>query len=389
MTLRRWLFARRSADLPAPLASAMGRIDATLERYRAGEQPDDDAYREMGETFSQYHDFLCELNGTDNNNRFFAGDRADYYLNALKLTGLHHPHHSAWPFISGIRWEVIKPLRKRAQAGTDAWTNFCLIIPALIDGDVALALRCYRQLEGDDFLLDLALRWVHETTHWQPESNNAIAGARFLKEVKPPPLPPIGRGLEDWQRWALAAAPYPSYFLDPRTTLEPPRPPAVCRMELADWWRIDDRDSAQDIILWLFDEGHRKQMTDDLARVEAGDDIGDRHAFVAESRRLLPRHGILAWDLCRAIDVARCACRAGYLTEDETWSCIRQAAAALRGEYLSWNGLVDDFVLGHAYWNADGSQHGTHAGPALWFKTSPQSPWREIAWEIDPAAFEL
>ena len=57
-----------------------------------------------------------------------------------------------------------------------------------------------------------------------------------------------------------------------------------------------------------------------------------------------------AWNLVRAIHVARMAAGAGYLDEAASWQWVAYAAAGLQARFSDWRSLADAFAQGRLSW---------------------------------------
>jgi len=60
----------------------------------------------------------------------------------------------------------------------------------------------------------------------------------------------------------------------------------------------------------------------------------------------------IAWDMVRAIHVARMAAGAGYLSQDESWAWVAHAASGLQRTFAGWTELANAFAQGRSSWAA-------------------------------------
>jgi hypothetical protein len=76
--------------------------------------------------------------------------------------------------------------------------------------------------------------------------------------------------------------------------------------------------------------------------------------------------------------VARSACAAGYLGEDEVEKLLEWVETSLRETYDSWAEYGADYTLGVGYFSPEDA--GTHAHTAIvrWLLDDPRSPWRRV-----------
>jgi hypothetical protein len=71
-----------------------------------------------------------------------------------------------------------------------------------------------------------------------------------------------------------------------------------------------------------------------------------------------------AWDLVRAIVLARLGAAAGYLDEQESWEIVARAAARLQGSYGSWAALGEAYAEGRSAWlRGQGISQPAHHSP--------------------------
>ncbi len=374
---------RDPAERVAEQQAACARVlDDILARVRAGRAPTDQDLASAQSAFLSFYDALAARNGTESNLEFADDDRALFYAAALKMAAIDHPGHDAWPMKSGVRAKVLGPLRRRLSSN-DPWLYLSAIQPALVERSPKIALHCYAQIERDPFLARLAVRWATESAMAFPEENDVASLEAFLAAVpKYEPWNPATPALPDARRWPLLASIYPFLCQDPRTQLEDPRPPHALASRLADDWDVVDRASAVSAIEDLWNGGHRESLARHLRSLDGGDPVARatsdaRVRFVTENRDALERRGILAWDLCRAIAIARSAHALGWLSEPETWRLVLDAGRGLREAYASWDELAEAYVLGAEYFSP--TEPTGHAAMVRWLQRSPSSPWRRVA----------
>ncbi|HET7542039.1 MAG TPA: DUF1266 domain-containing protein [Polyangiaceae bacterium] len=377
--------ASEGGRYPADVREGLALIDLAAEGVLVGREPTDGALEESGAAFSRFHRYLNQRNHTENNNRFALADRAAFYLYAIKLSALQHPDHNAWPLMASLRAGFIQPLRREIRASQDGWTQLAFITPALLARDVALAEHLYRKLPPK--LARIALEWVQDTIASYKDFNHVPSSHRFLQALGVP-LPSIPPRAEDpltsEQRWAISVAVYPSYARDPRAALSEPLAPAVCRASLLRWWEVSDRDSAISILEWLLEQGHSEQLADELELLSTDELSPEKRAFLLGNESELREYLIVAFDLCRLVNVARSAHKAEYIDEGTAWHFILSAARKLHETYPSWSDMGDDYILGNRYFSGDHKADPGHRASVEWLQQSPSSPWRTIAWSDGP-----
>ena len=377
--------ASEGGRYPAQVREALALIDLAAEGLFSDREVSDGALAECAAAFSEFHRYLNQRNNTKNNNRFTLVDRAAFYLYCIKLAALQHPDHNAWPLMASLRAGFIKPLRRELRFSQDAWTQLAFVTPALLARDVALAERLYRKLPP--VLARIALQWVQETIVAYKDFNHIPSSHQFLEQlgVKAPAIPPPSEDpFTSAQRWAISVAIYPSYAMDARTALREPLPPAVCRASLRRWWEITDPDSAIGMLEWLLEQGHSEQLEAELELLSTDELSPESRAFLLENEAELRKFLIVAFDLCRLVNVARCAHQAGYIDEATAWHFILSAARKLHETYPSWSEMGDDYVLGNRYFSDDHKPDAMHRASIEWLQRASSSPWRTIAWSEGP-----
>ncbi|MBI5261093.1 MAG: DUF1266 domain-containing protein [Bradyrhizobium sp.] len=135
---------------------------------------------------------------------------------------------------------------------------------------------------------------------------------------------------------------------------------------LKDWWDINGdtpakrRNQAIDVLGWLATEGHRSSP--EYA------EPGDREA---------PKD-LLAWDIARLVMVARHAFLATYITEEEGWAYVRDAAKMAQASFGSWQDYADRYNRGRSRWS--GGPDETFDDAVEFLLKEPKSPWRTLDW---------
>ncbi len=164
---------------------------------------------------------------------------------------------------------------------------------------------------------------------------------------------------------------------------------------LAQAWGAHNAEEARAVLDWLLGEGHRIHF-DEVMRLytegETSDDdkIGEWLKNLEGALPLVrtsgltgeapPPHGILAWDMGRAVNVARLAFDAGYLTRAEAWNAINDAAAHARQAFGSWRDLAASYMVGRAMWGGTGVMLDGLIVVAQGLLEDDESPWQHVAW---------
>lgn len=349
-------------------------LDAAIARLREGEGLPAEALEQLAALYARLYDALCKRNGTEDNTSFAKDDSARLYLSAIKLSALGHPHHDAWPVMSGMRFRISEAIETRTRTAPTPWLYLAGIMPALMEERFERAFACYQQLGSDPFLKGLAHRFVNEAQMAYPAYNRSDALETFSHAMtkQTPWLTPT---LPADRAWILQAMVHPFLSVDARTELADARFVGASALRLSLDWDVTDYESAVKTLVWLETRGHRATLMADL---DAPEKIASRARakLVKENREALEATSFLAWDLCRAISVARLSYAAGYLTDEETWDHLLAVGEALARTYPSWERLGEDYILGCRYFAPD-EKDSAHVAMTRWLMTSYASPWRQ------------
>lgn len=68
---------------------------------------------------------------------------------------------------------------------------------------------------------------------------------------------------------------------------------------------------------------------------------------------------VLAWDLVRAVNMARWAFICGYINEDEMWEAIRTTAGIAKESFNSWEEYGNSFAVGRGIWRGETDDYET------------------------------
>jgi hypothetical protein len=369
--------------LPPDVQAGLLTIDAAAAASLDGAAVSEETLKKCGLAVQAFYRHLSRVTGKQDNSAFSPEQQASFFLSAVKVATLDHPDHNAWPLMASIRRSVLEPLTARLGSEQNAWIKLALITPALLRRDVEFAARLYHELPAR--LAAVARAWVLESAIGYKDFNDVPSALGFLEQVKAPTAPMLlaDDPLDAARRWAISVAVHPSYARDPRIALEDPLPEAVCRLALDRWWSITDEESALATLCWLRDAGHREELAQTLQALEDDDDDGDERAsFVRTHTAELRSHAILAWDLCRLVQVARTCTKAAYLSEAQGWSFVVSAARDLQQEYASWDAMGDDYLLGNRFFASGAEPEPIHRASVEWLERAPESPWRRLPWDL-------
>ncbi len=198
----------------------------------------------------------------------------------------------------------------------------------------------------------------------------------------------------------------------PINTLDPCKPRDEMRAWLQTAWGIASQAAAAEAIQSLITSGHARIFDEILTRAPgkstealfveiekmfAGTlpDDGDLREFVDNHAVCMPvlhewgylrspdGHGLTtrAYDLGRAVTVARVAFGAGYLSQPQAMNAISQASALAAARFGSWSQFANSYMLGRAIWGSihDPELENMHRIVEQ-LQRHPESPWVRFGW---------
>lgn len=142
---------------------------------------------------------------------------------------------------------------------------------------------------------------------------------------------------------------------------------------LARHWSIHNRSDVLEQIWWLLTQGHRTEWETLRAMVVSGDPqlralrrgLSRQYQTNADAREQLlrirrmqrnerdvQRVNFSAWDLSRAVMLARSGMAAGYLERELAEDIALQAAGYLQQEYASWQQFSQTMLTSRWFWNS-------------------------------------
>lgn len=182
----------------------------------------------------------------------------------------------------------------------------------------------------------------------------------------------------------------------------------VARARLAgalnDWWNVSTTEQAQSTLGWLLQEGHRASWpyvlhivsTEPIANWAASvyslpgpvdrDQVQEYLDHLAETLPALQEQGvveseadlargIVAWDMGRAIIVARMCYDCKLITESQAWEVIAYASAATSRELSSWEEVARSTIIGRAMWAGAGEKLDELQEMSIRCLSDSASPW--------------
>lgn len=182
---------------------------------------------------------------------------------------------------------------------------------------------------------------------------------------------------------------------------------------LANAWHIQTAGEARGTLAWLLEEGHRAlypqvcrllfavpraarereivlldELFDPVRLALCVDNLERAMPDLRASRLVGSRadlaRGVLAWDMSRAIHVARTAYDCGMQTEAQAWAVIERAAAQVFAQLESWEEVAVSYLLGLAMWGGPGADLLRQLSFARLCLNDPVSPWRSTPYLVAP-----
>lgn len=145
---------------------------------------------------------------------------------------------------------------------------------------------------------------------------------------------------------------------------------------LENTWNVTDRESADEMLLWLLEEGHRVSFAEELAylaemgladvpedqRAEAILDAFELDAQQAKQYAvwfsLYEKYGedaAAAWDYSRAMWLLSYYYLAGYYTAEESLDQSLTLAGTVQTTFDSWDSFMESYFAGYEYWSEESS----------------------------------
>lgn len=151
----------------------------------------------------------------------------------------------------------------------------------------------------------------------------------------------------------------------------------VEREALEEWWGVTDRETADEVLCWVLEEGHRSSFKEDVLYLEEiglsdideqiratfifqNFDVTEEDAkFYAGIYDMYEEYGeeaMDAWDYCHGMNLISFYYLAGYYTEEEALDRSLEVAQKLQPLYDSWDSMIDSYLRGYEYWSANSSE---------------------------------
>lgn len=207
--------------------------------------------------------------------------------------------------------------------------------------------------------------------------------------------------LTDEQKYLLAfGAPLFVFNQDYVNSLESVTDTDTLKEMLEEWWDVKDHDTAMETIAWLLNEGQHadgdpalaevknrgldnitdEEKADEENKISAAFAIGEFYVEMNETTVDQLPNTVLAWDLVRAVNVARWAFICGYINENEMWEAIRVTVEIAKNTFNSWKEYGTSFAVGRGIWRGDTTDYELAADVIEPLLEKEESPWNQMAW---------
>ncbi|WCR27483.1 DUF1266 domain-containing protein [Paenibacillus thiaminolyticus] len=134
---------------------------------------------------------------------------------------------------------------------------------------------------------------------------------------------------------------------------------------LSSAWDVSNTEEAVHTLEWLLTEGHRAKYDQLLMALKAGqsfteEEVGKSQECYESAQEAMMKklsfaksdfdqvNTMAAWDLDRAVNIARWSYILGYITEEQAWGYIERAADSASHIFQSWKDYFISFAFGRA-----------------------------------------
>ncbi|WP_352420586.1 DUF1266 domain-containing protein [Proteiniborus sp.] len=172
------------------------------------------------------------------------------------------------------------------------------------------------------------------------------------------------------------------------------------RSALEGGWNIYSREDYFAALKWLKEEGHNKYYRDIEAELSAfnpsqletimkkDQEISQIVKFYIKNKDKLKDKGLIAWDYCRITQITGWSYVAGYISIDEAYDILIDAAKELQKTYSSWEDMSEHYMLGFEFWSGqDKNNEKTEAYRRHQLNQKilkdEKSPFTTLPWNLD------
>ena len=169
---------------------------------------------------------------------------------------------------------------------------------------------------------------------------------------------------------------------------------------IAEGWGIENREDLFDMLLKMHLQGHRARFdvlgnllssfSDEelrlfIEQIKDNTQALNEVRVVKEYYNKLGDKSIIGWDYSRYICLCRWGYHVGYLSEDEAWEMIMEAARLLQERFDSWEDLGNNYMIGRLFWSPKQVEEDEdiYEDAFMRLMDMKSSPWNLYAWDTD------
>lgn len=150
----------------------------------------------------------------------------------------------------------------------------------------------------------------------------------------------------------------------------------VAKQVLDNSWEVTDKDSADETLDWLLNEGHRTEFAEEMEYlVECGIseiEESERASFLYENFEISEadaqvytwyagyeqrgEDAVSGWDYNRALSQIANFYLAEYYTLEEALDASLDVAEIIQASFDSWDDYMESYFTGYEYWSGEGSE---------------------------------
>lgn len=151
----------------------------------------------------------------------------------------------------------------------------------------------------------------------------------------------------------------------------------VAQSLLSSSWDVTDRESADETIDWILEEGHRTSLTEEmdylaemglgdipederadaiLENFELSEEEAERYAYLFALYEQYDLDAAAGWDYSRAMSLLAYYYLAGFYTEEEALDMSLEVAETIQSTFDSWDSYMESYFAGYEYWAEESSQ---------------------------------
>lgn len=187
-----------------------------------------------------------------------------------------------------------------------------------------------------------------------------------------------------------------------------PREESAALRALRKDWDIEDEDSFEQTVEWLFEEGHRREFHELIDKVSAlseeeteayraeiaeglygldteaeQEEELNRVEMIRSNEEGIRYASFIAWDFLRLLDLYRLGFLAGFMEGKEAQGRMMAACQVLQSRYDSWDEMGRQFLLARRFWSVVEMRRDESAWERAYQRLCHQedSLWKRVPWQ--------